>query len=73
MQLSDNELLKQFINTSNQEFLGQLYTRYVSLVYGLCLKYLQQIEDAEDAVISIYEELNSKIAQHQIENFKAWL
>jgi RNA polymerase sigma-70 factor (ECF subfamily) len=71
--LSDNELLIQFIKTSNQEWLGQLYSRYVSLVYGLCLKYFKQIEDAEDAVINIYEELNSKIRNCQIENFKAWL
>ena len=73
MQWSDDELLKQFIQTSNQELLGQLYSRYVSLVYGLCLKYLQQIEDAEDAVINIYEELTRKIQNYQIENFKTWL
>ena len=70
---SDDELLKHFIQTSDQELLGQLYSRYVSLVYGLCLKYLQQVEDAEDAVINIYEELVHKIRNYQIENFKTWL
>jgi len=72
-QLSDNELLTQFVKTSEQEFLGQLYARYIPLVYGLCLKYLQQTEDAEDAVVHIYEELNKKLANYQIDNFKAWL
>jgi len=70
---SDDELLKQFIQTSNQELLGQLYSRYIALVYGLCLKYLQQIEDSKDAVNNIYEELYRKIHHYQIENFKAWL
>jgi len=70
---SDDELLRQFILTSNQELLGQLYLRYIPLIYGLCLKYLQQIEDAKDAVSNIYEELNAKIRNYQIENFKAWL
>jgi RNA polymerase sigma-70 factor (ECF subfamily) len=70
---SDDELLKQFIRTSDQELLGQLYSRYVSLVYGLCLKYLQQTEDAEDAVINIYEELARKIQNYRIDNFKTWL
>jgi len=70
---TDDELLKQFIQTSDQQWLGQLYSRYVSLVYGLCLKYLQQIEDAEDAVINIYEELVRKIPEYRIENFKTWL
>jgi len=63
----------QFRETSEQEFLGQLYSRYIPLVYGLCLKYLQQIEDAKDAVSSIYEELNAKIVHYQIENFRTWL
>jgi len=70
---TDDELLKQFVRTSNQELLGQLYSRYIPLVYGLCLKYLQQIEDAEDAVINIYEELVRKIPNYQIDNFKTWL
>ena len=70
---SDDELLKQFIQTSNQELLGQLYSRYIPLVYGLCLKYLQQVEDAKDAVNNIYEELYRKIRNYRIENFKFWL
>ena len=65
--------MQQFIETSEQEFLGQLYSRYVSLVYGLCLKYLQKIEDAQDATTDIYEELSKKIHKYEIENFKTWL
>ena len=72
-QWSDNELLKQFKETAGQEVLGQLYSRYIPLVYGLCLKYLQQIEDAEDAVISLYEELSMKMQRYEIDNFKTWL
>ena len=71
--LSDDELLYKFIETLNQELLGQLYSRYIPLVYGLCLKYLQQIDDAKDAVSNLYEELNTKIRNYRIENFKAWL
>jgi len=69
----DDELLKQFIDTSNQELLGQLYSRYIPLVYGVCLKYFQQIEEAKDAVSTIYEELNGKIRNYQIDNFRYWL
>jgi len=72
-QWSDDELLKQFMQTANQELLGHLYSRYIPLVYGLCLKYLQQTEDAEDAVMNIYEELSGKIQNYNIENFKTWL
>ena len=72
-QWNDDELLKQFVETSNQEWLGRLYARYIPLVYGLCLKYLRHTEDAEDAVNNIYEELTQKIQKYQIENFKTWL
>ena len=71
--LKDEELLQQFVQTANQEFLGHLYARYMPMVYGVCLKYLQHIEDAEDAVIQIYEELSQKIHHYQVDNFKTWL
>jgi len=72
-QLNDEELLKQYIQTNHQELLGQLYSQYIPLVYGVCLKYLQQIEDAQDAVMDIYEELNRKALLFQIDHFKSWL
>ena len=65
--------MKQYVQTSHQELLGQLYSRYIPLVYGLCLKYLGQVEDAEDAVNNIYEELTRKVHKYQIDNFKTWL
>lgn len=45
----------------------------MELVYGVCLKYLKKPEDAQDAVINIYEELVSKLLKHEVDNFKAWL
>ena len=53
--------------------LGELYQRYMELVYGVCLKYLKEPEDAKDAVLNIYEELIIKVKKHEIENFKGWL
>ena len=72
-QWSDDALLQQFFESADQKYLGQLYSRYMPLVYGLCLKYLEQVEDAEDAVINIYEEIFQKISNYQVENFKTWI
>ena len=71
--LSDEELLQIAQTAESQDALGQLYTRYVPLVYGLCLKYLQRQEDAEDAVMQIYEEISMKIKKYSIANFRTWL
>lgn len=72
-QLSDGELLLQYKKTGDIEVLGQLYQRYMDLVYGVCLKYLKEPETARDAVMQLFEELVEKLKKHKIENFKSWL
>lgn len=53
--------------------LSDLYQRYMDLVYGVCLKYLKDPENAKDAVLSIFEELVSKLMKYEVSNFKGWL
>ena len=53
--------------------LGELYQRYMELVYGVCLKYFKDAELAKDAVMQIFEELVTKLARHEVDNFKGWL
>ena len=53
--------------------LGELYQRYMELVYGVCLKYFKEPERAKDSVMAIFEELVSKLKKHEVENFRAWL
>ncbi|MCF3108515.1 sigma-70 family RNA polymerase sigma factor [Niabella sp. CC-SYL272] len=70
---SDAELLDQFKLKGDQEALAHLYLRYSDLIYGVCLKYLEDAEDAKDAVMNIYEELGNKLLKHEVQNFKSWL
>jgi hypothetical protein len=49
----DEELLKRFRGDGDIEILGQLYERYMHLVYGVCLKYLEDREAAKDEVMNI--------------------
>ena len=53
--------------------LGELYQRYMELVYGVCLKYYKEPETAKDSVMLIFEELVSKLKKHEVDNFKGWL
>lgn len=69
----DSELLSRFIETGDAVWFGELYARYMPLVYGLCLKYLGRAEDAEDAVMQIFEELTPKLENYRIKNFRTWL
>jgi RNA polymerase sigma factor (sigma-70 family) len=70
---TDKELAQSFRQSGNLETLGQLYSRYMDLVYGLCLKYLGDPEIARDAVMQIFEELVLKLQKHEVEYFKSWL
>jgi RNA polymerase sigma-70 factor (ECF subfamily) len=70
---SDAALVEAYRKTGNPDLVGELYQRYMELVYGVCLKYLKQPEDAQDSVISIFEELVTKLRKHEVENFPAWL
>jgi RNA polymerase sigma factor (sigma-70 family) len=71
--LTDTELISLYKRTSDLRVLGQLYQRYMDLVYGVCLKYLKDPERAKDAVMHIFEELILKLKKHEVENFKSWL
>ena len=39
--ISDNDLLTNYLKDKNLESLGILYQQYMHLVYGVCLKYLK--------------------------------
>jgi RNA polymerase sigma-70 factor (ECF subfamily) len=71
--LEDLVLLKEYRSGGDLEVLGELYSRYMHLVYGLCLKYLKNREDARDAVMQIFEKLITEIDRHEIQNFRSWL
>jgi RNA polymerase sigma-70 factor (ECF subfamily) len=43
------------------------------MVYGVALKYLEQPEEAQDAVIQLFEELIESLKIHQVGEFKPWL
>ncbi|MFD0794605.1 RNA polymerase sigma factor [Mucilaginibacter litoreus] len=69
----DEQLLGSYRRTRNLKLLGSLYERYMPLVYGVALKYLKEEEQAQDAVMSIFEELAQKVHQHDIQQFRSWL
>ncbi|MCI8955024.1 MAG: sigma-70 family RNA polymerase sigma factor [Bacteroides thetaiotaomicron] len=71
--LSDEELLTHYIKSGDTEYFGELYNRYIPLTYGLCLKYLQDEDQAQEAVMQMFEDLLPKIINYEIKAFKPWL
>lgn len=71
--ISDKELVAVFKESGDINHLSTLYQRYMDLVFGVCLKYFKEPERSKDAVMDIFDELNSKLRQHEVDNFKGWL
>ncbi len=71
--LSDEQLIRRYKKSDDLDVLAQLYDRYIELVYGVSLKYLEDEGQCKDAVIEIYERLIRSVKRHDINNFKSWL
>lgn len=72
-QRSDEHLLAGYKSSADMVALSELFQRYMDLIYGVCLKYLEDKELAKDAVLDIFEELVPKLQKHEVANFKAWV
>ncbi len=72
--MSDGELLARYREEGDIGILGQLYERYMHLVFGVCLRYLEEREQAKDEVMNIFERLVTVVPQQpEIVNFRTWL
>lgn len=71
--LTDNQLLQQYLTEDDLSYLGQLYQRYSEMVYYVCLRYLKNTEDSKDAVMQIFEDLIIKTKKQNIQDFPKWL
>jgi RNA polymerase sigma factor (sigma-70 family) len=69
----DIDLLQRYRKSNDLAVLGKLYGKYMELVYGVCLKYLKDEELSKDAVMAIFEELVTKVKQHEVKQFRSWL
>lgn len=69
----DTILLNGYRESGDLSVLGRLYEKQMPLIYGVCLKYLKDEEQAKDAVMGIFEELITKARVHDIKQFRSWL
>ncbi|SFT72901.1 RNA polymerase sigma-70 factor, ECF subfamily [Lishizhenia tianjinensis] len=71
--LSDAELVDLYKQKQQKLVIAEVYQRYGHLMMGLCLKYLQQSDLAEDMVMDIFEKLPKLLLKHDITYLKSWL
>ncbi|AHM60290.1 sigma-70 family RNA polymerase sigma factor [Flammeovirgaceae bacterium 311] len=69
----DDELLSLYKASGEIAYLGELYERYVHLIFGVCLKYLKNEEESKDMSMLVFEKLAVAVKTTDIKNFKSWL
>jgi RNA polymerase sigma factor (sigma-70 family) len=71
--LSDAELVTKYKETGENICVGELFRRYMHLVFGVCMKYLRDEDKAKDLQSHIFERLLNDLLKHEVANFKGWL
>ncbi|MCX6312275.1 MAG: sigma-70 family RNA polymerase sigma factor [Bacteroidetes bacterium] len=71
--LSDNDLVNRFKETGDNICIGELFSRYRHLVFGVCMKYLADEDESQDVQMQVFEKLLKDLQRHNIEQFKGWL
>lgn len=71
--LTDQEILKHFQADHNNEWLGALLERYTMILYGVCMKYLKNPEEARDAVQQIFLKAITELHKYEVSYFSSWL
>jgi RNA polymerase sigma-70 factor (ECF subfamily) len=71
--IDDKELLHRYNQDGNNEWLGILLQRYTMLLFGVCMKYLKNEEEAKDAVQQVFLKVIHELQKYKVEYIKSWL
>ncbi len=72
-QASDNELISAYSVHGNTAAVGELFKRHSLMCFAVCNAYFKNTNEAQDAAMSIFEDLFKTLKKHEIVNFKSWL
>lgn len=71
--LTDEAIAESYRLNGDTEAIGELFRRYKHLVFGVCMKYMQDEDEAKDALMQIFEKLMRDLRKHEVGFFKGWL
>ncbi|MEZ4721046.1 MAG: sigma-70 family RNA polymerase sigma factor [Flavobacteriales bacterium] len=70
---SDEERYKVFLKKGSREELAVIFRKYMTLVFGVCMKYIGEKHAAQDATMEVFEKLLSHHPKAEVQNFRAYL
>lgn len=73
LDISDQGLLEKYFQTRDKQWLGVLLERHTLLLYGVCMNYLKNVEDARDSVQQVQLKVMEEVGKYKVEFFRSWL
>lgn len=71
--MSDAELIERYRYSYDNAYIGELFQRYSHMLFGVCLKYTKNEQEAKDMVMDVFEKVLTDLKRHQVENFRTWI
>jgi len=71
--ISDAGILENFYKDRNNQWLGILLQRYTLMLFGVCMKYLKNEDEARDSVQQIFLKAITELQKYKVEYFKSWI
>jgi RNA polymerase sigma factor (sigma-70 family) len=71
--LTDQELIEQYKQSTNSWYAGELFRRYTQLITAVAYNYMQNEVETEDVVMEVFEIILRDLQHHEVNNFKTWV
>ncbi len=71
--LDDDELVAAYKRSGEAAYVGELYERYAHMVFLVCLKYLKDEAESEDATMQVFEKMITDLKRYEVRKFKYWV
>lgn len=72
-ELTDEQLTQHYIESNDAQYYLQLTNRYQEALFGVCFRFLNDLNHAQTAVINIKNKLKKDIRSYAGKSFKIWL
>jgi len=69
----EDQIILQAFQAGDKMGLTYLYDKYLHVIYGVCLKYLKNKADAQDATSELFEKFTHISIPMDVKNLKSWL
>jgi RNA polymerase sigma factor (sigma-70 family) len=71
--LTDEELISKYRFSHDNSYLGELFLRYLPIVFGVALGVLKNQKEAEDLTMTVFHKIASDLKRVEVRDFSLWL